>query len=56
MKKKYRLTKWDVGVSSRSEGEEKSRNTHWAIWLPILAATIGAVIWFFLFIIMDLGG
>ena len=44
-------------MSSRNdEEEEKQRRMNWAIWLPILVAIIGAAIWFFLFIILDLGG
>jgi len=43
-------------MSSRNDEEEKSRRINWAIWLPVMVATIGAAIWFFLFIILDLGG
>jgi len=40
---------------SASNEEEKQR-MNWAIWLPVLVAITGAAIWFFLFIILDLGG
>jgi len=45
-------------MSSRNddEEEEKPREINWAIWLPIVVITIGAAIWFFLFVILDLGG
>jgi len=33
--------------------DRDARGSRWAIWLPILVATIGAPIWFFLFVILD---
>jgi hypothetical protein len=44
-------------MSSRNDEEkEKPRRINWAIWLPTSIATIGVAIWFFLFVILDLGG
>ena len=45
-------------MSSRNDDEEKEkpRRINWAIWFPTIIATIGVAIWFFLFVILDLGG
>ena len=43
-------------MGSRNDEEEKPRRINWAIWLPIIVVTLGAAIWFFLFIILDFGG
>jgi len=42
-------------MNSRNDEEEKSRGIFWAIWFPIIVVTLGAAIWFFLFIILDFG-
>ena len=42
-------------MNSRNDEEEKSRRVNWVIWLPIIVVTLGAAIWFFLFIILDFG-
>ena len=49
----------EKGVSNKKEevkssrNEEESRRINWAIWLPIAVATIGAALWFFIFVILD---
>jgi hypothetical protein len=37
----------------REDEKENLRRNHWAIWLPIIVATIGSVLWFFIFVILD---
>jgi len=36
--------------------KKKTRRMNWAIWLPVMVATIGIAVWFFLFVILDFGG
>ena len=44
-------------MSSRNDDEEeKPRRINWAIWLPTIVVTLGVAVWFFLFVILDLGG
>ena len=39
-------------IMQEYEKENLSR-THWALWLPVMVATIAPVLWFFIFVILD---
>jgi hypothetical protein len=45
----------ETGEDSIMQEDEKEnlRRTNWAIWLPVMVTTIGAFIWFFIFVILD---